>query len=312
MPDEDRVPPGPHRELLVEIHRLHAEVGWPGLHKTSSAIKRNEQGDLPATLSHQGISKILRGESFPEWLRLESLVRQYLAWNFRRRNEADANVQHIQEIWMRASMTRRQKDPEEFAPTDVQLPPREFALKAAQVQAGGGDVFPLLSAAAQYSGVLPLALALMATLPDYGLRLLEQEGQRRDDASVVDFLNEIRSQPSSAWSGQDPYLSVMRGVFRFRPDYGAALIGLLRKQDHSKAISALMVGIARTGSPVDASDFLRGLSRLRSSQELVTEFLGTLSSDMPHALAQRTVDQLRTDRQQRAAQTLESLMTSYG
>lgn len=74
MPDEDHLPPGPRRDLVRAVHRLYQLAGKPATRKISSSIR--ERSELPGTLSHEGVSAVLRGASgVPRWPNLESLVR---------------------------------------------------------------------------------------------------------------------------------------------------------------------------------------------------------------------------------------------
>ncbi|MGW4492329.1 hypothetical protein [Streptomyces sp. NPDC004376] len=73
MPDEERLPPGPRRDLAAALHDLYALAGKPAARTISGWIR--ERDDLPGTLSHEGVSAVLRGTSTPRWNNLESLVR---------------------------------------------------------------------------------------------------------------------------------------------------------------------------------------------------------------------------------------------
>jgi hypothetical protein len=74
MPNKDRLPPGPRRELVKAVHRLYELAGKPATRKISAGIRGRV--DLPGTLSHEGVSAVLRGAGgVPRWPNLESLVR---------------------------------------------------------------------------------------------------------------------------------------------------------------------------------------------------------------------------------------------
>ncbi|MFG2807818.1 hypothetical protein [Streptomyces massasporeus] len=73
LPDEERLPPGPHRNLVIALHDIYEMAGKPAARTISTHIR--ERDDLPGTLSHEGVSAVLRGVAVPRWRNLESLVR---------------------------------------------------------------------------------------------------------------------------------------------------------------------------------------------------------------------------------------------
>jgi hypothetical protein len=96
MPDEDRLPPGPQRELTAAIHELYAAAGKPGTRRISNAIR--DRDDLPDTVSHEAVRAILGGTR-SRWHKVESLVRQLAAWSTGR-PQVDATVREIHQLWL--------------------------------------------------------------------------------------------------------------------------------------------------------------------------------------------------------------------
>jgi hypothetical protein len=72
IPDEKDLPAGAHRNLVVKLHELYRRAGFPGIKSISNASIH--LGDNCDTISHQGVSNILSGKSFPRWCKLEVLV----------------------------------------------------------------------------------------------------------------------------------------------------------------------------------------------------------------------------------------------
>jgi restriction system protein len=95
-PNDGRLPPGPHRDLVLALHELYQGAGRPGLRRIASAIRRTNE--YPDTVSHETVSAILRAEGVPRWPKLESLVRQLIAWHHPRL-EADEQVSRFLELW---------------------------------------------------------------------------------------------------------------------------------------------------------------------------------------------------------------------
>lgn len=98
MPDEQQLPPGPRRDLAIALHKLYALAGKPAARTISAWIK--DRDDLPGTLSHEGVSAMLRGPGTPRWANLESLVR-VLVEQQRVGTTADIDivVTHVHTLW---------------------------------------------------------------------------------------------------------------------------------------------------------------------------------------------------------------------
>jgi hypothetical protein len=103
MPPRDKLPPGPHRALVEALHQLYRQAGIPGIRKISQDSRHlGDALDLPDTLSHEGVSAILRGEGLPRWSKVECLVR-ILAAGAVGRPDVDAAVQRFHELWSSAA-----------------------------------------------------------------------------------------------------------------------------------------------------------------------------------------------------------------
>ncbi|MEU1523949.1 hypothetical protein ABZ413_17285 [Nocardia rhamnosiphila] len=72
IPGEEKLAPGPKRDLVIALHHLYVLAGAPAARAISGWIR--EQDELPGTLSHEGVSAVLRGQSVPRWANLKSLV----------------------------------------------------------------------------------------------------------------------------------------------------------------------------------------------------------------------------------------------
>ncbi|MFI8085855.1 hypothetical protein ACIF6L_34330 [Kitasatospora sp. NPDC086009] len=96
-PTEEQLPPGPGRDLTVALHELYAGAGRPSLRDISAAI--SEDDDLPATLTHEAIRKILHGDvASARWKTMESLVRA-LAAASHDHHDVEAEVQRFLRLW---------------------------------------------------------------------------------------------------------------------------------------------------------------------------------------------------------------------
>ncbi|MFD3824166.1 replicative DNA helicase [Streptomyces sp. NPDC058625] len=72
MPGEEQVPPGPHRQMLIALHRAYAAAGRPGLRQIALGLKLDDSA--PATLNYQAVGKILNGKQLPNPRQLASLA----------------------------------------------------------------------------------------------------------------------------------------------------------------------------------------------------------------------------------------------
>jgi len=78
MPEPDRLPPGPHRDLVKALHRLYRGAGVPGLRRITKAVM---EGDFRDTVSHEKVAAMLRGDGLPRWTKLEPVVRVLASWH---------------------------------------------------------------------------------------------------------------------------------------------------------------------------------------------------------------------------------------
>jgi hypothetical protein len=97
IPDEQRLPAGPRRELVSALHDLYELAGKPAARTISGCIR--ERDDLPGTLSHEGVSSVLRGAAVPRWNNLESLVRVLVERRRVGESDVEAVVVRIHGLW---------------------------------------------------------------------------------------------------------------------------------------------------------------------------------------------------------------------
>jgi hypothetical protein len=97
MPDEEQLPPGARRDLVTALHELYELAGKPPTRKISADIR--DRDDLPGTLSHEGVSAVLRGAGgVPRWQNLESLVRVLVDSAIIERS-VEAEVLRVHSLW---------------------------------------------------------------------------------------------------------------------------------------------------------------------------------------------------------------------
>lgn len=97
LPDEGQLPPGPHRSLVLALHDVYAMAGKPAARTISTLIR--ERDDLPGTLSHEGVSAVLRGATMPRWANLESLVRALVELQRVGDLDVESAIVKIHKLW---------------------------------------------------------------------------------------------------------------------------------------------------------------------------------------------------------------------
>src|SRR6266536_2506615 len=98
MPGLDRLPAGPHRDLVEALHQLYRGAGMPGLRPIVRAVM---DGDYRDTVSHEKVAAMLRGEGLPRWSKLEPVVRVLASWHTSR-PDVDTEAARLQRLWYAA------------------------------------------------------------------------------------------------------------------------------------------------------------------------------------------------------------------
>jgi hypothetical protein len=99
LPGENRLPPGPARDLVVGLHELYRGAGLPGLRRIAKAIA---DGDFSDVVSHETVSDMLNGKSVPRWSKLDAVVRQLAMWNIPRLDPESTAVRFLS-LWKAAA-----------------------------------------------------------------------------------------------------------------------------------------------------------------------------------------------------------------
>ncbi|HEY8987274.1 MAG TPA: hypothetical protein VIU15_47890 [Streptomyces sp.] len=100
VPDEEKLPLGPHRDLVLELHALHESAGWPGSRQVSKKIKEN---NYDGSMSHERFRSLLLGKGFPRWINVEPVVRVLALWSNR---DPDSEADRMQALWTAAERQR--------------------------------------------------------------------------------------------------------------------------------------------------------------------------------------------------------------
>lgn len=99
MLDEDVLPLGPHRDLVVALQEIHAAAGWP----STRVISKVESEESPGTLSHERVRTIISGRTLPRWETLETLVRALVQLRGSAPRGVAVEVERFMSLWKAAS-----------------------------------------------------------------------------------------------------------------------------------------------------------------------------------------------------------------
>jgi hypothetical protein len=330
MPSTSDVPHGPHRQLLLAVHQLYRDAGRPGIQRTSKAISARH--DLRDTISHEAISKILRGAVMPrQWHKLEALVRQYMDWSVDQPSPggSTAAVREIQALWHQAlegdkadTTTPQIRAPFKIGTPEAAgvitprlrnqklLPPEEVVDQALELPEDEARGLIIDQSRHPDRDLISLVVALMPALPEEGIRLLHLAGithNTADDIYIADLITQVQSYPADTWHGRDPFRALLRSVGR-RSDYGAHLVKLLLKQHNGAAVQAYLRVYAQRTDPVGAAELVRAFAKARGLRPAIDQFLRTVSEHTPRPLAREVPEQLRQLGRRREARLLNELL----
>ncbi|MFE2500219.1 hypothetical protein [Streptomyces scopuliridis] len=332
MPSISDLPDGPHRQLLLAVHQLYRDAGKPGIHHTSKMIRA--RNDLRDTISHEAISKILRGEVTPRrWQKLEALIQQYLDWSADRPgpSECAAAVRKIQTLWHHATDVGNQTTDTLPAGTGVGVAategattnspgprprmlvyPEAVAIEAMHLPDEKARDFIVSQTRRPDRELIALVAALMPMLPDEGIRLLHLVGityDIGDDPYIADVVEQVQRYPTESWHGHDPLRALLRNVGK-RSDYGVHLIETLIERNNTAAVQGYLKVYAERTSAMGAAELVCELAKTRSLRPVVNQFLRTVSAHMPRPLAQKVPEQLRQVGRDGDAQLMAVLLTN--
>ncbi|MFF8513380.1 hypothetical protein ACF064_35570 [Streptomyces sp. NPDC015492] len=212
MPTEEQLPPGPLRELISGLHRLHVDAGAPSSRQVSAAIEKDD--DARGKPSHETVSAILRRPGqVPRWENVQSIVRTLASWSHRR-PDVDAEVSRFHPLWQAA----------------------DLAAGAPEGQAGmSWQVDP-----ADYSRPLPKAMAAQAE-PHSFVALLEQMDNEGQDRLLPPLAAALWKPPGSA-SYCIEVMDEFRSAGRSKPAHAVLVAGALSYQFQELAAQLRALG----------------------------------------------------------------------
>jgi PQQ-like domain len=119
-PGEDRVPPGPARDLVLALHELYSGTGYLSTRRIASAVANGEYCD---TVSHATVAEMLHGiRTSAQWSKWDVVVRVLAVRNNPRR-DPETEAQRMQGLWHAAQHHANVAEPQEYAVQEADLTP---------------------------------------------------------------------------------------------------------------------------------------------------------------------------------------------
>ncbi|WP_141765403.1 hypothetical protein [Streptomyces malaysiensis] len=311
LPNTDQIPDGPHRRLLLAVHQLYRDAGKPGIHHTSRTIR--SRNDLRDTISHEAISRILRGEVMPRrWQKLEALIQQYLDWSVDRPSpeESAMALRKIQTLWHQATDAADKTATASTVRSRPLLYPDEIVVEALKLPDDKARELLINETRRPGRELVPLVVALMPTLPEEGLRLLHLAGityDIGDDPRIADTIAQVQRYPAETWHGHDPLRALLRNASK-RSDYGVHLIKTLMKRNNTAAVENYLKTYAERTSAAGAAELVRELTKARGLHPVIDQFMRMVSEHTPRSLAREVPAQLRQVGRRREARMMAGLL----
>ncbi|GAA0568463.1 hypothetical protein GCM10010172_60900 [Paractinoplanes ferrugineus] len=123
LPGPDKVPDGPHRDLLVRLHDLYSQAGKPA----TRVISKRIDDEKLESVSYETISALLRGDKVPGWARLQSIIVALC--------RTSVHKVDVSEELVRFNLLWRRFESPQTPPRPAVEPPRAAPVAAAEVVA---------------------------------------------------------------------------------------------------------------------------------------------------------------------------------
>ena len=144
MPSEDRLPPGPKRDLVAAVYDLYREANFPSTRVIAKGVSRDDT--LVASISHDTVHKFLGGWTLPRWHTIHALV-MWLAYAAEHPNP-DRAVMRIQALWREAQLHDDQQG-------NIATPSADLAVNPALGVPATRPDLGIRAAAALHASVVP-------------------------------------------------------------------------------------------------------------------------------------------------------------
>ncbi|WP_432162818.1 hypothetical protein [Streptomyces tendae] len=266
MPSASLLPPGPHRELLLELHRLYHLAGTPGLREISSALRNGNE--FRATINRNKASEILSGDTFPTTLQLDSLVHYFATHAVNDLDQKEERTRFL-DLWMHAQAERS---------SEGSTVPDETIEGALRRASSSGTPKPLieLCAGAEPETVLNVLAELKRRGWDsFSAGVVESLGETFSASNVPMLISELRLFDGLTWNANK--VLIVFGATKPIEDC-LALLHLLKALGSVEDVVTLIFSFSDVRSPQEVADFYLGIHQTGIA---ASEFRSSYARDAP-------------------------------
>ncbi|MFD9651100.1 hypothetical protein [Streptomyces mirabilis] len=243
MPKDIVLPPGAHRELLLELHRLYHLAGTPSLRVISSALQNGDE--FRATINRNKVSEILSGVAFPTTMQLDSLVHYFAKNAVNELNQKEERARFL-DFWMRTQAERQSEGPSM---------PDETIESALRRASSAGTSKPLIALCADANP--EMVINVLGELDrrrwnSFSREVIESLGETFSASNVPMLISELRLSENYSWDSNR--VITVFGAVRSNEDC-LDLLHLLRALGSNDDVVTLVLSFSDARSPREVADF---------------------------------------------------------
>ncbi len=241
LPGTDQMPPGPKRDVIIELHKLYRLADTPGVRSISTEVHKRD--DLSATMNRDLVSQILSGRRWPTVKQLDSLVRVLASQAINSPGE-DAESSRFITLWTAA------EEPFLEAASETYL--RDPIDRAFEEASASGDVTPIVVLAEKRppETIVDILNKLKErSWVNFAKGLLEGLAERLEPSRVPALASLLPSLSGDGWFPADGGIFV--GAFaRVRSIFDVCHLADLMMRAGATGYAAILVRIVRDERPL--------------------------------------------------------------
>ena len=160
LPGPDKVPEGPHRDLLIRLYELYGQAGKPA---TRFISKRIDEAKLES-VSYETVSAALRGKKVPSWGRLKSIIVVLCRMSVHR-IDVNQELVHFNVLWRRFESPQTLPASMDDPPVQPPLAARPYSSPLPAIEPATAELAPpgaLRAIISRVHGMLPERAAMFS------------------------------------------------------------------------------------------------------------------------------------------------------
>lgn len=241
LPGTDQIPPGPKRDVLIELHKLYRLADTPGVRSISTEVQKRD--DLSATMNRDLVSQILSGRRWPTVKQLDSIVRVLASQAINSPGE-DSESSRFIALWTAAE--------EPFVEAVTEIYSRDPVGRAFEEASALGDVTPVVDLAEKQPP--EFIVDILGKLKErawvnFANGLLEGLAERLDSSRVPALASLLPTSSDDGWFPAEGGIFV--GAFaRVRPIVDVCHLADLMMRAGATSYAATLVRVVRDERPL--------------------------------------------------------------